>query len=196
MKTKIIIFALIIFTEMSAMGQTTLPFSEIPDYPESYTAGTVMGRMIDGLGFRYYWATEGLTEKDLNYKPSEEARTLMETLDHLLGLSETIVNAPQSIPNVRPMDLSQLSYSQKRARTLQNLAKASELLKQGQASDMESYQVIFKSGDNQSEYPFWNMINGPIADALWHTGQVVLMRRASGNPFNSKVSVFSGRVRE
>lgn len=181
---------------MSAMGQSTLPFSEIPDYPDSYTAGTVMGRMIDGLGFRYYWATEGLTEKDLNYKPSEEARTLMETLDHLLGLSETIVNAPQSLPNVRPMDLSQLSYSQKRGRTLQNLAKASELLKQGQDSDMEGYQVIFKSGDNQSEYPFWNMINGPIADALWHTGQVVLMRRASGNPFNSKVSVFSGRVRE
>jgi hypothetical protein len=196
MKTNIIIFALVIFTEMSVMGQSTLPFSEIPDYPDSYTPGTVMGRLIDGLGFRYYWATEGLTEKDLNYKPSEEARTLMETLDHLLGLSETIVNAPQSIPNVRPMDLSQLSYSQKRARTLQNLAKASELLKQGQASDMESYQVIFKSGDNQSEYPFWNMINGPIADALWHTGQVVLMRRASGNPFNSKVSVFSGRVRE
>ena len=66
MKTNIIIFALVIFTEMSAMGQSTLPFSEIPDYPDSYTPGTVMGRLIDGLGFRYYWATEGLSENDLN----------------------------------------------------------------------------------------------------------------------------------
>lgn len=40
------------------------------------------------------------------------------------------------------------------------------------------------------------MLNGPIADALWHVGQVVSFRRSSGNPFNSKVSVFSGKVRE
>jgi hypothetical protein len=40
------------------------------------------------------------------------------------------------------------------------------------------------------------MINGPIADALWHAGQVVTLRRVSGNPINPKVSVFNGRLRD
>ena len=42
----------------------------------------------------------------------------------------------------------------------------------------------------------WNQINGPIADALWHCGQVVSFRRASGNPYNSKASLFTGKLRE
>jgi hypothetical protein len=40
------------------------------------------------------------------------------------------------------------------------------------------------------------MVGEPISDALWHCGQVVSLRRASGNPFSSKVSVFTGKVRE
>ena len=183
-------------TELNTSAQGDLPYSKIPDYPEDYTAGNVMGRLVDGLGFRYYWATEGLREQDLNYKPSEEGRTVMETLNHLYGLSRTIVHAPQSIPNERGEDPATLSYEEKRTRTLRNFEKASNLLKSGQSGDMEKYQVIFKRGDNQTEFPFWNMINGPIADALWHTGQVVLMRRAAGNPINPKVSVFSGSLRE
>ena len=49
---------------------------------------------------------------------------------------------------------------------------------------------------DETGIPFWNIINGPISDALWHCGQVVMLRRASGNPFNSKVNVFSGKLRE
>jgi hypothetical protein len=48
----------------------------------------------------------------------------------------------------------------------------------------------------ENEFPFWNQLNGPIADALWHCGQVISFRRSSGNPYNSKASVFSGKVRE
>ena len=171
-------------------------YFEIPEYPESYTAGTVAGRMVDGLGFRYFWATEGLTESDLNYKPSAEARTLLETIDHLYGLSMTIVNAPQSLPNEGLNKASEMRFEEKREKTLANLQKASELLKNPNGDPMDSYKVIFKRGDRQSEFPFWNIINGPIADALWHTGQVVLMRRASGNPITSKVSFFSGKLRQ
>ena len=43
-------------------------------------------------------------------------------------------------------------------------------------------------------FPFWNMINGPISDAIWHSGQVVANRRASGNPINPKVNVFIGKT--
>ena len=68
------------------------PYYEIPDYPDSYNSGTVAARMIDGLGFRYYWATEGLREEDLKFRPNDMARTSEETVDHILGLSTVIVN--------------------------------------------------------------------------------------------------------
>ena len=196
MRATFFIIILIMTTEMSIQGQNTLPYHEIPSNPDTYSAGNVMGRLVDGLGFRYYWATESLGEEDLKYQPSVEGRTMDETLDHIYGLSLTIANAPQSIVNVRPADWSEMTFEQKREQTLMNFQKASELLKTGSPDDMEGYRVIFKRGENRSESPFWNMINGPIADAIWHTGQVVLMRRAAGNPINPKVSFFTGRLRE
>ncbi len=174
----------------------SLPYYEIPDYPQSYSAGNAMGRLIDGLGFRYYWATEGLRPEDLAFRPSEDSRSVEEILDHIYGLSLTIVNAPQSKPNVRPIDNQPQSFEEKRAATLDNFQKASQLLKAGGPNAMADYKVIFERDGNQSEFPFWNMINGPIADALWHAGQVVTLRRVSGNPINPKVSVFNGKLRE
>ena len=196
---KIILITLILSLSMTfesnSQEQSDLPYYQIPESPESYTAGTVAARLIDGLGFRYYWATEGLKESDLDYKPSTEARTLGETIDHLYGLSRTIVNAPQNIVNERG-DWTGMSFNEKRSETLNNLRKASELMTPSNGEQMESYKIIFKRGAQQFEFPFWNLINGPIADALWHSGQLVLMRRAAGNPINSKVNVFMGKLND
>jgi len=196
MKLPLRIIILILITKMNIQAQEALPYQEIPQHPENYSAGNVMGRMVDGLGFRYYWATEGVREEDLKYRPSEEGRTLNETLDHIYGLSRVIVNAPQSIVNGGSTDGSEMTFKEKRAETLLNFQKASELMKSGGHDEMENYKILFKRDENLSEFPFWNMINGPIADAIWHTGQVVLLRRAAGNPINPKVSVFTGRLRE
>ena len=51
-------------------SQDQLPFKSIPEYPDNYKSGNIIQRMIQGLGYRYYWATEGLTDKDLKYRPS------------------------------------------------------------------------------------------------------------------------------
>jgi len=186
------LFSSIIMTTINAQDNT-LPYYQIPDYPESYTAGAVAARMVDGLGFRYYWASEGLRDEDLAYKPSEEGRTAGETIDHIYGLSKVIVNATLNQANTAS-DEGEMSFEEKRKRTLENIKKASDILRESE--DISQYKLIFSRGGNTSEYPFWNNINGPIADALWHCGQVVLLRRASGNPFNSKVSVFNGKVRD
>ncbi len=186
------LFSSIIMTTINAQDNT-LPYYQIPDYPESYTAGAVAARMVDGLGFRYYWASEGLRDEDLAYKPSEEGRTAGETIDHIYGLSKVIVNATLNQANTAS-DEGEMSFEEKRKRTLENIKKASDILRESE--DISQYKLIFSRGENTSEYPFWNNINGPIADALWHCGQVVLLRRASGNPFNSKVSVFNGKVRD
>ncbi|MEL6923399.1 MAG: hypothetical protein AAFO94_05065 [Bacteroidota bacterium] len=176
------------------MKPVELPYRQIPEYPVQYSATTVAARLLDGLGFRYYWATEGLREQDLSHKASETSRSTAETIDHILGLSQMTLNSLKQIPNTGGGE--DLSFEEKRQATLLNIKEASELLKAATDADMENYKIIFERGDSRSEFPFWNNLNGPIADALWHVGQIVSNRRASGNPLNGKVSVFSGRVRE
>ena len=173
-----------------------LPYYQIPEYPSEYSAATVAARMIDGLGFRYYWATEGLRDEDLIFRPNEEARTTDETLDHILGLSKMILNSVLKEPNVGSKEEKDLRFEEKRKQTLDNLKLSSDLLKSSKPGEMDDFKIVFKNSDKETSYPFWNQINGPIADAIWHTGQVVSFRRSSGNPFNSKASVFNGKLRE
>ncbi len=176
-------------------NEEPIPYKEIPDYPDTYTAGSVVSRMLDGLGFRYYWATHGLRPEDLAYKPSETNRTIDETVDHLYNLSRVIYNSAVKKPNDRTVSQeTNLSFQAKRALTLKNIKQASEIFINVDA--LEEHKVIFINPSGAREYPFWNQINGPIEDAVWHCGQIVALRRASGNPFDSKVSVFQGKKRE
>ena len=175
---------------------TDLPYYQIPEYPQEYTANTVAARMVDGLGFRYYWATEGLRQEDLAFRPNEEARTTEETIDHILGLSRVVLNSVKKIPNERSENEPKLSFDEKRRQTLQNIKMTSDILKASEQGEMDEFKVVFKNKGRTTEFPFWNQLNGPIADAIWHVGQVVSFRRSSGNPFNSKASVFNGKLRE
>ena len=178
------------------MGQETktddLPYYEVPDYYEEYTAGTVAARMVDGLGFRYRWATEGLRQVDLDYKPTDSSRTTMQTIDHLLGLSRVIVNATLKVPSDFTKKKPELTYEQKRKETLENFKKASEILRD--ATSFDEFNMHFISSNGERLYPFWNSINGPIADAIWHAGQITLLRRASGNPISKKVRLLQGKI--
>lgn len=181
---------------MPVLAQDSLPYREIPAYPDTFTAETMAARMIDGLGFRYYWATEGLLPDDLAYRPTPEARSCEETIDHILGLSSLILNTVQGLPNNRSGEETvERSFEEKRRTTLVQLKQASENLQQP-GINLEELELVFIRGENRIEYPFWNLINGPIADALWHVGQVVSFRRSSGNPFPAGVNVLTGKGRE
>ena len=171
-----------------------LPYHEIPNYPETYTAGSVASRLIDGLGFRYYWATKDLKEKDLQYKPGDNTRSILETADHILILSIMTLSAVENTEMIFP-DKDSLSFNEMRALTLTNFKKASDILKE--AKDLSKFVMKIKRGNgNVEEYPFWNQLNGPIADAIWHCGQIVSFRRSSGNPFPKGVSLLTGKVRQ
>lgn len=177
---------------LSAQTDKNDYYYTIPDYPESYTAGSIAARVVDGLGFRYYWGSEGLTAVDLSYTPSEEARSVEETIDHILILTEIIKNATLE-KSFEGIDLDGLTYQQKREKTLQNIREASERLKTSSADDLERYDIVFTSG---GEFPFWNLLNGPIADAINHVGQVITFRRTNGNPINQNISVLRGSIRD
>ena len=173
--------------------QTELPYRQIPDYPSHYSATTVTARMIDGLGFRYYWTTDGLRPEDLSYRANGEARTALETLIHIYELSTIILNSVNQKPTTSEKTPS-LTFADLRQKTLENLKATSDKLMISKDEDLVTYNMVFKRETGIREFPFWNEINGPIADALWHTGQVVSLRRSSGNPFNSKVNVLVGKL--
>ncbi|MFZ9046331.1 MAG: DinB family protein [Cyclobacteriaceae bacterium] len=184
MKTILALSALIMSTSLIAQDF----FKTIPKAPSHYTANTVAIRMIDGLGFRYYWATEGLTEKDLTYRIGEDSRTVRETLEHIAGLSAMTASAIEGIQYQQPAGLEKMSWEDVRKLTLGQLASARNLL----VEEKDVSEAIIDFGNGRT-FPFWNAINGPIEDAIWHTGQVVMLRRAAGNPFPKGVSVFTGR---
>ena len=103
MKNTFKIFALILCTSVFSQEESKdkLPYYEVPEYSKEFTAGTMAARMVDALGFRFYWASNDLTEKDLAYKLNEDGRSTTETIDHIYDLSKIIVNSTLKKPNSR-----------------------------------------------------------------------------------------------
>lgn len=191
MKSIYCLLFLIAISSVSAQGSSNDYYYEIPDNPDEYSEGTVAARVVDGLGFRYYWATEGLRPVDFAFKPSTDARTIGETIDHVVVLTQILLEAVNERP-FAGIDMEGMSFEEKRSLTLENIRKSSEKLKVATATDLEKYDMIFSSG---SEYPFWNLLNGPIADAINHVGQIISIRRTNGNPYNQNISVLQGKVK-
>jgi hypothetical protein len=182
------LFCMVMIASLSAIAQSdSLTYGVFPPAPTHYSAGAVVSRMLDGLGFRYYWATEGLRPVDLAFKPSPEARTSQETLEHIYELSTIIINVVEG--NQNPPSQYK-TFAELRKATLENYRKASSLIVKYSDADMENIKIDFGG----TKLPFWNMINGPISDCLWHIGQVVSFRRSTGNPFSNKVEVFLGKI--
>lgn len=191
---KLLISSCLLLVSTLTYGQGNSYFYQIPATPEDYTAENVAARMVDGLGFRFYWATDGLRKEDLSYKASDDGRTIGQTVEHIMGLTNVLAYALQSKP-YENLDYGELTFDQKREWVLNSLEQSSKILKSEEA-DLTNYQMIFQGQSGNTEFDFWYLVNGPVADALWHCGQIVTLRRASGNPFNSKVSLLQGNVRQ
>jgi hypothetical protein len=86
----------------------------------------VVARLLDGLGFRYYWATEGLRPVDLTFRPTPKARNSLETLQHIYDLSTMIINAVGG-KQVQPSEYN--SYAELRKATLEDIKTIPFLIK-------------------------------------------------------------------
>ena len=192
MRYRIYLLIIYVFSlNVSSKAQSKLPYKEIPSYPANYTQGKVISRMIDGLGYRFYWATENLRVLDLNFKPDTLARSTFETMEHIYGLSFMILNASKNQVNER-RNPDQMTANELRSAILDNLKLASEAM--ALVEDLDELNILFQSSTGRKALPFWHVLNGPLADAIYHTGQIVSFRRASGNPMNPKVNVFMGKT--
>ena len=112
----------------------------------------------------------------VNLKAELEIRMLHEKMDHL------ILNQQQRLFEIQQIQIDMLK-------------EISDKLRSGSVK-VKDLKIVFKKGSKKQAFPFWNAINGPISDALWHIGQVVTFRRSSGNPFSSKVDVFMGKFND
>ena len=144
-------------------------FRSSPPAPVEPSASNAIARMIDGLGYRLYWALYGLKEEDCQYVLCDGANSIKDILWHILGLVNWVY-----------MHVYGQQMSRKPSIIDQGIDTllALEKLRQTFLEMDDAELVNYKLGD----MPFWNYINMPLADALHHVGQVSILRRAAGNP--------------
>ena len=194
-KISLNLFLFLILISGNMQSQDQLPFKSIPEYPDNYKSGNIIQRMIQGLGYRYYWATEGLTDKDLKYRPSNKAMSSYEILEHIYGLAETINNTSLKKVNYRPYRDAPENFESIRRETLNHLQLAANRFSDLSFDEISDNEIIFETNDIKTVFPLWNLINGQISDAIYHTGQIVSFRRSTGNPMKKGVNVFIGKTK-
>ena len=154
--------------------------------PETLDGTAVMARMIDGLAFRYHWATDGLREEDLDFRPGPDCMTTLELLRHVDLLAsmihQTVFDAPARAP------AEEGDGAAVRATTLARLGEARDRLDALSDEALAGHRVLRREGQT---FPVWNILNGPLADALTHVGQLNSWRRLNGNP-PARANVFAG----
>ena len=69
-------------------------YRHIPDPPDKVSGTTIFIRMLDGLGFRFYWATEDLRSEDYAFQPGPDTFRIGELVQHIWGL----VRVPDAMP--------------------------------------------------------------------------------------------------
>ncbi len=154
------------------------PFRTIKIYPDRIDATAILVRMLDGLGYRFYWATEGLRPEDYGYRITPEAKSIGETMGHIWALVNWMC-IHLSGEEISPAQ----DYETGRVVILENLKRIRDMFNEMESGDLKKLEI--------DEHPFWHYINGPISDALTHVGQINILRRGAGN-LPTRVNVFSG----
>jgi hypothetical protein len=142
-------------------------------------------RMIDSIGYRFFWATEGLADGDYEFAPGCDCKTIAQLVGHLWGLSNWLHLSVlgQGIADVRPPEPDKL-----RAQILQGLYDVRVQIAKIGEEELFALRI--------DDHPLWHVINGPLADAMTHIGQIASFRRLNGNPVpKHPLFVLDGRQR-
>lgn len=159
---------------------------EIGSFPGKLDGTGVLSRLVDGLAFRFYWATEGLRPEDFAFRPGPDSMSMIELHQHVLNLAFTIKQTVLDAPERERCGTEDPAAI--REEVLDALRLVRERLDALDDEQLATHQIVKQGG---ARYPVWNIVNGPISDALTHVGQINAWRRLSGNPTGA-VDVFSG----
>jgi hypothetical protein len=154
-------------------------FQIIQEYPNHISGTSIIVRLLDGLGFRFYWSTVGLTENEYNFRPAKDCMSIEELVKHIWGLVNWICISMLSNQFKKPKNTTLLRES---------ILEMLSLLRETLVSMDDKELAEVKINNN----PFWHIINGPLADALTHVGQINSFRRLSNNPV-PKANAFLGK---
>ncbi len=135
-------------------------------------------RLLDGLGFRFRWSTEGLSDDDYGFRPAPDCMSIGELVRHVWGLVNWVCLSMGIDEYKRGDDIVLI-----RGSVLEMIHALREAL--GSMSDEDMRGITIEGR------PFWHIINGPISDALTHVGQINSFRRLAGLP-TPKANVFVG----
>ena len=161
-----------------------MPFEDISKTPNDLTATNTLLRMVEGLAFRYRWATENLSEENIKFKPHPTSMSIEEVNAHIFDL----VDSTNRVFGGEKQNKDSLnSFHKLRIKSLNILADLSERLKEMSDEDLSEIEK-----NTSRKLPFWYWINGPLADALTHVGQITSWRRIAGNPQLKGINVFIG----
>jgi hypothetical protein len=155
-----------------------LPFYRLDSYPSQVTSASVIVRLVDSLGFRFRWATEGLTEQNYTFSPGQGSQSIGQLVAHIWGLINWISTSVTGQGEASPE-----TPQGQRDHALHMMFRLREHISM---QDDRSLASITIRG-----LPFWHILNGPLADALTHVGQINMLRRLDGNP-TPKARVFTG----
>ncbi len=159
---------------------------EIPPSPSTLDGVAVFTRFLDGLAFRYYWATERLRAEDCEFRPGPSSMSTKELLQHVLNLALMI---DQCLANAAARETFESDDpATLRLKTLEILKRSQERLAGLDDRTFAAHRVVRRDG---SIWPVWNVMNGPLADALTHVGQINAWRRLNGDPV-APAAVFTG----
>ena len=155
-----------------------LPYYHLPDPPDTVSGASVLARVVDGLGFRFHWATEGLREDDYTFRPDDQCMSIREQTEHIWGLVNWIILSITGDRKNRPDTIDLFRKS-----VLEMIVELRKVLLSMTEEELKNARI--------HNHSFWHLINGPAADALTHVGQINMTRRLAGNP-TPDVNVFTG----
>lgn len=164
-------------------------YDKLPNAPEHISASAVMMRFVDGLGFRYATATHDLRPNFIEFKACDTAMSVGELLKHIYQLTWWVVD---SFDIDNPYDKTLDTVEAYRTATLQKVEVLSDHLSKCTDEDLDKSKLYLKRED--MNYPFWYMINGPLADIVSHIGQINSWRRMADNPVQ-RISPLNGKPR-
>jgi hypothetical protein len=147
----------------------TIPYESVDRYPGKITGTSIIIRMLDGLGYRFRYATETLNQEDYQFSPGQGCKTIGEIVEHIWGLVNWVCQSIFEAKETRPKDIES-----QRIHILELITKLRTYFES--IDDMELANIKIH------KLPFWHIINGPLSDALTHTGQINTFRRLAGNP--------------
>jgi len=154
-------------------------FRELTGYPETVSGGAIISRLLDGIGFRFYWATDSLRPEDFTFRLLPEVMSVNELIEHIWQTLDWISRSARGVKFEIPPEVD--GYRNSVLAKIQDLRDYFENLPDGELKDI----IIGRQS-------FWHMINGPLADMLTHIGQINSFRRVSGNPA-SQSNPFRGK---